>query len=335
MTTNKLIDEAVRRYNINEATLKLIPAYENLLYFFEKDEKSYVLRISKSDQQTLPDVQAEVAWKCYLSDSGIRVARPVRSPDNLFVETIDHEDGLYTACVSEKVPGAAPAESDWNESLYREWGRTMGRMHKLTKDYVPDKDAPHRRQWHEQNSLKAEQLLPPEQKEIIDRCYALMDKLHKLPVTRDSFGLVHMDFHASNFFVENVGKGTGSASPQIWLFDFEDCQYDFFMNDIATPLLYFNWHPEGLESSLIRSPDILDLVKNFFDCFMEGYSGENTIDRKWFKEIPTFLKLREALHYNIVYPDWGDNNPNPVFREFVETHQHNILNDVPYFNIDF
>jgi len=335
MTANKLIDEAVRRYNINRATLKLIPAYENLIYSYEKDDKSYILRITRSDHQSPSEIQAEVDWILFLSDSSITVARPVRSPDNLFVETIEHEDELYSVVVSEKVPGASPAESDWNEALYREWGRMMGRMHMLTKSYIPDKDAPLRRQWHEYRLFRAEQFLPPEQKEIIDRCIALVNDLRKLPTDHDSFGLVHMDFHAGNFFVEKDQKGIGPASPRIWLFDFEDSQYDFFVDDISMPLYYFNWHPEGKKSSLKRGSQREESVKKFFEYFMEGYIPENSIDGKWFKEIPTFLKLREALLYNIVYPVWGENNPDPVLREFVETYQHNILNDVPFYDVDF
>ena len=47
---------------------------------------------------------------------------------------------------------------------------------------------------------------------------------------RTTYGLIRQESHGNNFLVDDVG--------QITLFDFDDCAYSWFSNDIAIVLFY-------------------------------------------------------------------------------------------------
>jgi len=65
---------------------------------------------------------------------------------------------------------------------------------------------------------------------------------HNTP-TVESYGLVHCDVNPTNFYV-NDG--------QITLFDFDDCAYNWFINDIAVALPMYSdlFAEEGWEAKL-------------------------------------------------------------------------------------
>lgn len=57
------------------------------------------------------------------------------------------------------------------------------------------------------------------------------DHLQTLPKTRANYSLIHQGIaHGSNFLVDDTGT--------ITLFDFDDCVYSWFSNDIAIVLFY-------------------------------------------------------------------------------------------------
>ncbi|EGG34281.1 phosphotransferase [Paenibacillus sp. HGF5] len=68
-----------------------------------------------------------------------------------------------------------------------------------------------------------------------------LTKLTSLPKSKDTYGLTHTDFHQSNFYLHNG---------DIYLFDFDDCGYTYFVNDIANG--WFN-ATEGISGNMGNS----------------------------------------------------------------------------------
>ena len=85
----------------------------------------------------------------------------------------------------------------------------------------------------------------------------------------------------------------------ITLFDFDDCAYSWFINDIAIVLFYIS-----MDAEEFGYPSLASFTTEFMVHFLRGYSHAFAVDRAWLKEIPTFLKLRELELYAVVHRDF-------------------------------
>ncbi|QLG40320.1 MULTISPECIES: phosphotransferase [unclassified Paenibacillus] len=74
--------------------------------------------------------------------------------------------------------------------------------------------------------------------------------------------MTHTDFHQSNFYLHNG---------DIYLFDFDDCGYTYFVNDIGITLYY------ALSYPFKEFENKTEYYKLFFRHFMKGYLKENTM----------------------------------------------------------
>ena len=69
--------------------------------------------------------------------------------------------------------------------------------------------------------------------------------------------LIHFDAHEMNYFLDETGIPN--------LFDFDDCTYNWFANDIAMVLFYI----------VIGEKDQQAFTLNFMRQFIKGYKREN------------------------------------------------------------
>ena len=113
---------------------------------------------------------------------------------------------------------------------------------------------------------------------------------------------------------------------QITMFDFDDCAYSWFINDIAIVLFYISmWQP--------GSPEF---ARDFLTAFFRGYRQENTLDVRWLAEIPHFLKLREIDLYGVIYRDFDvENIDNRWVANYMNGRRERIENGVPFIDFDF
>jgi Ser/Thr protein kinase RdoA (MazF antagonist) len=152
----------------------------------------------------------------------------------------------------------------------------------------------------------------------LEKYLKLKSHLDNLPKSRESYGLVHQDAHAGNVFVDDKGG--------ITLFDFDDCTYSWFINDISIVLFYIVM---GVEHQAA-------FTKEFMTHFLRGYWAENHLEEEWLKEIPSFLNLREIDLYAVIHRSFNvDNIDHPRVAMFMKDRKTRIENDVPYLNFDF
>jgi Ser/Thr protein kinase RdoA (MazF antagonist) len=142
---------------------------------------------------------------------------------------------------------------------------------------------------------------------------------HTLPKDRNSYGLIHGDAHPWNLLLH---KGN------IILTDFDFCEYNWFVSDIAVALFYALMAP-------IEGMDKISFARCFMENFMSGYGKANNIEAYWMKQIATFLRLRMASKYVLHYQEWRSDNMserrNVAFMEW----KYKIENDIPYIDMDF
>ncbi|MBN1211543.1 MAG: phosphotransferase [candidate division Zixibacteria bacterium] len=319
---NRVLEEVAAKYGWEFENIKPVAGYfANLVYEIEKNNRVYILRLTHLSHRSPQQIEAELLWIRYLAEHDVPVIRSVSSTAGNLFEKIESEGELFTAAVFDKARGviAGELEDGWDKTLFQEWGRVTGRMHALAKSYSPGDGSARRYDWFDDAYLQSDRYVPDNQPRVLEKFHLLIDNLHGLPIDNESYGLIHADFHKRNFFVD---------AGRITLFDFDDCQYCWFISDIAISL----FSVIAREKRESARPDV---AREFLKYFLEGYSRENKIDPAWLGNLPLFLKLREMINYIDGCTHWDFNRLSPGQRRFVDKYRFNIENDVPLVDMDF
>ena len=312
--------QVMERFSIAPDRIRTLDGFESFMYEFERDGGVYILRISHTLRRSVNLIQAEVDWINYLAGGGVPAARAVESVRGNLVEGVNDGQGeqfLATAFV--KAAGKEPDRHTWNASLFVNYGRAIGRMHALSKRYEPPTPEARRMAWDDPDMLYVEKWLPPEETRARGHYQQVKTYIDALPKGRESYGLIHQDAHGGNFFVDAHGGLT--------FFDFDDCCYSWYVNDIAIVLFYaVLWD---------RGNDLASYTRYFMTHFLRGYAEENKLPPRWLKEIPYFLKLREIDLYAQIkrqFENWED---DAWCAHYMKDRQRRIEAGDPYIVFDF
>ncbi|MBE2220614.1 MAG: phosphotransferase [Anaerolineae bacterium] len=317
---DEILAEARQRYGIDEDKIQLLDGFESFMFAYKKNDADYILRLSHSRRRTPDMIRGEVDWINYLAAGGAGVAKAVLSDNGALVELIDDGEGdqfLATAFV--KAKGAPVRKGFWDEPFFENYGRLLGRIHRLSKSYTLANPSWHRGSWNDAANLSIREYLENDGTLVGERNEALIAYLEALPQDPDSFGMIHQDAHAGNFFVDDDG--------QITLFDFDDCLYGHFVYDLAMVLFY----------AVTNREDADEFAPVFWEPFWRGYCEENELDSSWLKEIPHFMKLREIDLYAVLMRDyspetWGaDSWPG----RYMNGRLQRIEQGIPYISMTF
>lgn len=308
----------MRRYDIAPEHIRPLDAFESFIFEFERDQGASILRLSHSLRRTEDLIQGEVDWINYLADRGVSVARAVPSPAGQLVEAIDDgQGGQFLATAFVKARGVRPW-AIWTPALYKAYGRLLGRMHALAEQYRVSRPAWKRPEWDDPIMEFVERYLPDTERPAKVRYRALLEHLHTLPRHASAYGLIHQDAHGSNFLVDEAGV--------ITLFDFDECVYGWYANDIAIALFYI----------VMDAPDWPAFTREFMTHFLRGYRQVYSLGERWLKEIPSFLKLREIELYAVMHRDFDVEHIDDWWCErFMRERKFKIEHDVPYIEFDF
>lgn len=308
----------VRRYDINPGQIRLLDGFESFIYEFQQNGAAYILRIGHSARRSASLIRGEIDWLNYLAGGGVSVARAVPSARGELVECVeDGRDGFFLATAFVKARGVPPWEAVWDTDAYERYGRILGQMHTLTKDYEPSVLDWRRPEWDAPGNLDIARWLPETDTIVLEKFRELKRHLDALPKNRNSYGLIHQDAHGGNLFVDEAGN--------ITLFDFDDCVYSWFIYDIAVVLFY----------QVMYKDDPVVFAKVFMRHFMRGYYQHNRLDDAWLAEIPYFLKLREIDLYALIHRSFDINNLDAWCSHYMDNRKEKIENDLPYIDFDF
>lgn len=330
---DRILKEAANRFGAADG--KLTPLHDSVkvaqggrfveksLHQYERDGKSYILRLTHPKYVDFKLIDGEADWVNYLADNGVRVSRVIPSENGLLVEIITTEYSAFAAVCFEKAEGREirfDDEGEWNAELFQRYGETIGRMHALTKECEPKDKSLVRMEWHQQDWVAGiDTYLPASESLVRDKHHELMEKLHALPRDRDSYGLIHGDAHPWNMLID---KGN------LVLTDFDFCEHSWFASEIAIILFYAVMAPtEGMSRE--------SFSRQFLETFLKGYRRENGIDSYWIRQIPSFLRLRMISKFILHYPEWQANSMSENRKSAFKEWRGKIENDLPYVDLDF
>jgi amicoumacin kinase len=315
-----ILEQVIHRFDIDKNNLLLLDGFESYIYEFDRRGKAYILRIGHTLRNSEAFVRGEVDWINYLAENGVPAAKAIPSSNGNLVESIDDQmGGAFLATTFVKAKGQSPWSMSLTPEFYQNYGRLIGRMHALAKTYVPRDPNGTRPSWDHPRIADGERNVPESQPVVKQRYREYLNWRRQLPRDRESFGMIHEDAHMGNMFMDENG--------QITLFDFDDCNYSWFANDIAIVLFY----------RITGAEDPHGLTAEFMPPFLRGYSQENRLDPQWLATIPSFLKVREIELYGVLFRSFE--NPYEAeskwVRGFLKDRKDRIEADEPYLAFDF
>lgn len=316
--TEEILHESIHRFEINETDLQALDAFESFIFEFKNISGEYILRISHSHRRSEDLIQGEVDWINYLADRAIPVSRAVPSKNGKLVEVVsDQNGGNFLATAFAKAKGSSPW-GKWTPELYQKYGEMIGKMHTATKNFQPIKPERKRPEWDAPIFDYVNAALP-EQEFLVREKYELTCKeVNKISKNQDTYGLIHQDAHGGNLFIDD--------EVQITLFDFDDCCYSWFINDIAIVLFNIVMGQQDWES----------FTREFMTNFLRGYLKHCSLNLDLLDQIPHFLKIREMELYAVIQRDFGSENIEDEWcSRYMKDRKYKIENDIPYIDFDF
>ncbi|HWO96770.1 MAG TPA: phosphotransferase [Bacillus sp. (in: firmicutes)] len=321
--SRQLLHQAALLFDADDKTLKLLGDFESYVYEVTKGGIPYVLRLTHSSHRSYEQVEAELDWILFLKRKGVEVAAPVLSVRGRLLECLPTPEGEFIISLFEKAPGYSIRVDDdlhFHESLFSKWGEMIGKMHDSTRTYIPSAGVSKRMDWQEEElgtALKAAEREPF----LLEKAEKLLKQIRALPVNANVYGLIHTDVHSGNFFFDGE---------TMTVFDFDDCCYHWFINDLAIPLFYsaFYRYPKD-EKERKR------FASRFFSAFLDGYLRYYDIDEWWLEKLPLFLMLRDITFYAALRLKLSDKDVTPRVKEIIAEVKRRIEAEQPVVDIDY
>ncbi len=293
MVSDALLQLAAKSYGFDASTLTFISESTNQIYSFQKEGKGYILRLSRRPAECLHQTKAEMDWLYYLASKGLSVSLPLADINGRLVMLTEYDSQSYIVSAFEAVGGKFWDKNNpdrWNDRIFYNWGKAMGEIHNLTKDYSPANPTDVREAFNGRQALMPSIKACPSVNNIAE---ALIDEMMSLPKGRDSYGLIHYDIHPWNFFVEG---------DKINLFDFDDSLYGWFALDMGIALYHGLWWGR-------KNDEQKDFTESIIKNFIGGYLSGNQLTDFWLSKIPLFMRFRQVCKFSWFYnPQSEDEN---------------------------
>jgi Ser/Thr protein kinase RdoA (MazF antagonist) len=286
----------------------------NAVYHFNAGEDRCVLRFAPASEKTADTVRAEIDFILYLRSVGYPAAEPCAGRSGQHVVERATPWGTYVATAFRAVPGEPLESTDLNENVVAEYGRMLGRLHRLSMDYRP---AGARRRSYGDILAWICRVLPGEEPVQIEAA-ALAQYFNALPTSRETFGLVHYDFECDNVFWDE-------ASGRMSVIDFDESMQHWYAMDVEQALhsLAREVPPEHRDhkSSVFMAgyaeeaaaDDVATLrpaCRRFADLFWYARVRHSLAER-WDNEPDWLVDLRRRLHPRLVAASDAFGHPIP------------------------
>lgn len=317
-----ILEQAKLHYHVKSIAENTMGGSGNKVFEVQREQTPFILRASKYSPANEKHVEMELNWIDYLSSHMDGIVKPVRSVNHRLYEIVPAGGNTYILCLMEKAHGKIvdsknPAE--FNEDLYFNLGALMGSMHRLTAGYkgniinpcfVWDNDA---YSWRGNNPILDEEVRLSEQK--------YKDEIHALPISKDSYGIIHYDIHTDNFFVDNG---------RITLFDFDACQFNWYAADMASAIFFMvlkGANPLNQPNEKERT----EFAESYLISYLKGYMQTNVLCEYWIDTFELFMKYQMTDEYRFAQTCLGDE----MGQWYLDWHKNRIVNNLPYVSIDY
>lgn len=240
----------LEQYPLTVNKLTCVTIRYNIIFRVDAEEGIFALRISPNQHRTALQVRSEMQWvESICHQTKLNLACPLRTKDQqLMLET--EQDGIpdkRNAVVLKWLYGT-PLRQNLSVKNIRAFGQMLADLHTHSAQYIPDDDFMtfdecRIDEWGDLTYLKGEHpvLTSAQQAQFREVIPACMARLEQLRADLPRLYLIHADTTLNNVLVY---RG------QLALFDFDDCRWGHFAQDLAPPLCWLMDYPEYREAFL-------------------------------------------------------------------------------------
>jgi Ser/Thr protein kinase RdoA (MazF antagonist) len=231
------------------------------------------------------------------------------SINSLFIERVPAADTYFSIVSYEKLVGETIEDTLLTEALFRPWGTLIGQLHRLSSGYFSKAQ---RYAWYESDFLDVERYILTDH-DIRNNALRIIQDVKGLPSSQFQFGLIHADVYQENMFL---------ADGELWLFDFDNCEYGHYISDIAIALYAALWR---VPNETMRA----EFSERFLRSLFAGYRKEHQLSRREIEALPLFLQLREVLIYTVARKMLDLNNLTPIQARLLTERGNRICENQP------
>jgi Ser/Thr protein kinase RdoA (MazF antagonist) len=134
-------------------------------------------------------------------------------------------------------------------------------------------------------NLDTEKFILAAGKENYEYYQSIINEIKKLPTNKNNYGMIHGDFGVNNLFMD---------WDDLWVFDFGDCCYSFYIYYICTIL-------SSLYMTLNKNNDLKSFSK-YAKEFRSAYEKDNKLPKEEWKSerAKLFIQLRLISNLSIL-----------------------------------
>ena len=294
----KTLEQAVKLFSLQDYDCREIEGHEggrNRIFICSKGgEKKFVLRISATGDRSENDYLAETEFVHYLAENGAPVVDVIPSINGKLVEIIDDSGAPVFISLFEYAKGMLLCDNGYRyreggslEEYFFNTGKTLGKIHALSKVYEPVADYRRPDYFDKYNMQYLNRLIPDKYSKLKSAIATRLETFHTLPTDAQSYGLVHFDFSDGNYHIDMT---TGN----ITVFDFDNCMYCWYMFDLANLWL----HNEGWARQEPDPNKRFAIMQQCFELQLKGYKSQTSISDELLNQLPLFIDM--VLIENIV-----------------------------------
>ena len=270
---SSLANQLLTAWSHDPGTVRFFRTSANAVFTFTEAKRPYMLRFNHDCERSIDAIRAEVNYLHYLSTKDIAIAHPVQSRAGNYVESMDTPYGRFHSVVFEAITGHHFDINDLTLNRFNQWGQMLGKLHAATQSY-PGVGRP---LWHDHLTRLVENI-PAHEQAAHETIAKLCTRLNALPITAETFGLIHFDFELDNLIWTNQG---------LTAIDFDDSVWCWFAADIAFALR------DLFDDDVTR----IEISSASFQAFIAGYRTERVMTEAAIALLPLFLRLHHVITF--------------------------------------
>jgi len=290
----KLLETAAELYGFESSAASLVPPHRggrNTVYRIGTDR---ILRIGTLTDRAFEDYAAEAEYVCYLRSGGASVAGVLPAKDGSLIARISDGREDHAVMMFETARGDQLADHGYRyidgvpiEEYWANTGRTLGRVHALSKEYRPQTK---RFDFFDKYSEDYFDTLIPDGfvcpflgdqaigKRVKQKLHLLLERLRGLPTGSDNYGMIHFDYSDGNY---NIDYTDGT----ITVYDFDNCRTGWYLFDLANlwthGVGWIAWHNDASERQRFMT--------RYFDAVVKGYRSECAVTDDMLSCLPLMI----------------------------------------------
>ena len=324
MFTKETLLSLAKRYTSKVDSVELLGESHNTVYKINCDNP-FILRITSVRHRSRNELLSELDFILFLHNNNVPVATPMQSfSGDIIIEYVFEDDILFIIAfkMADGMQWCEKKDDIYRNDTYylKSIGISLGKIHKAARNYQILNNIPRRKYFEGQHLIKAYDIFEKYNAELYKSYKRFMQDLSLLNKNSENFGLTHGDYLMSNYNITIDNK--------VIVYDFDECEYSWFVSDIAVYMYYYITGPDPLS---VESKDHTAIKAILL--FMSGYLSENDLPLNELKQLNLFFILRDYVLLSMII-EKGEENYSWWDEKLVKAAVPRILERKSFVDID-